>query len=69
MALYTASRSGKGLREIKKPEKVYLNNPNLYPGNKQDKSHETAADEERTATPEEIFESAYQELRSSLANA
>ena len=28
--ILTASRSGKGLREMEKPEKVYLNNPNLY---------------------------------------
>jgi restriction system protein len=37
-------------------------------GSKQDRGIETASDEERTATPEEIFESAYQELRGSLAN-
>jgi restriction system protein len=36
--------------------------------NKQENGGETASDDERTATPEEIFESAYQELRSSLAN-
>ena len=28
--IMTISRSGKGLRELEKPEKVYLNNPNLY---------------------------------------
>lgn len=28
--ILTVSRSGKGLREMEKPEKVYLNNPNLY---------------------------------------
>jgi predicted AAA+ superfamily ATPase len=28
--IMTISRSGKGLREMEKPEKVYLNNPNLY---------------------------------------
>lgn len=28
--ILTASRSGKGLREMEKPEKVYLNNPNLH---------------------------------------
>ena len=37
-------------------------------GNKQDKAGETAGDEERTTTPEEIFENAYQELRRNLAN-
>jgi len=36
--------------------------------NKQDKGGESVRDEEQTATPEEIFESAYQELRSNLAN-
>jgi len=36
--------------------------------NKQHKDDENAADEERTITPEEVFESAYQELRGSLAN-
>ncbi len=35
---------------------------------KQDKSGESVGDEERTATPEEIFENAYQELRRNLAN-
>lgn len=28
--ILTVSRSGKGLREMEKPEKIYLNNPNLY---------------------------------------
>ncbi|MFH1146920.1 MAG: AAA family ATPase [Pseudomonadota bacterium] len=28
--ILTVSRSGKGLRQMEKPEKVYLNNPNLY---------------------------------------
>ena len=28
--ILTVSRSGKGLREMEKPEKVYLNNPDLY---------------------------------------
>ncbi|MFH0730455.1 MAG: AAA family ATPase [Pseudomonadota bacterium] len=28
--ILSVSRSGKGLRELEKPEKVYLNNPNLY---------------------------------------
>jgi len=37
-------------------------------GNKQDRAGETAGDEERTTTPEEIFENAYQELRRNLAN-
>jgi restriction system protein len=37
-------------------------------GNKQEKGGESAGDEERTATPEEIFENAYQELRRNLAN-
>ena len=36
--------------------------------NKHDKDDANAGDEERTATPEEIFESAYQELRRSLAS-
>jgi restriction system protein len=36
--------------------------------NKQENGGEAAGDEEQTATPEEIFESAYQELRGSLAN-
>lgn len=36
--------------------------------NKQENGGETARDEERTATPEEIFENAYQELRRNLAN-
>jgi len=36
--------------------------------NKQENGTETAGDEERTATPEEIFENAYQELRRNLAN-
>ena len=37
-------------------------------GNKQEKGSESTGDEERTATPEEIFENAYQELRRNLAN-
>jgi restriction system protein len=37
-------------------------------GNKHDKGSETASEEDRTTTPEEIFESAYQELRRNLAN-
>lgn len=37
-------------------------------GNKQEKGGENGGDEERTATPEEIFENAYQELRRNLAN-
>jgi predicted AAA+ superfamily ATPase len=28
--ILTVSKSGKGLREMEKPEKIYLNNPNLY---------------------------------------
>lgn len=28
--ILTAGKSGKGLREMEKPEKIYLNNPNLY---------------------------------------
>ncbi|KAF0218058.1 MAG: ATPase [Geobacteraceae bacterium] len=28
--ILTVSKSGKGLRELEKPEKIYLNNPNLY---------------------------------------
>ncbi len=28
--ILSVSRSGKGLREMEKPEKIYLNNPNLY---------------------------------------
>lgn len=28
--ILTISKSGKGLRELEKPEKIYLNNPNLY---------------------------------------
>jgi len=36
--------------------------------NKQENGGESAGDEERTATPEEIFENAYQELRRNLAN-
>lgn len=28
--IMTIARSGKGLREMEKPEKIYLNNPNLY---------------------------------------
>ena len=36
--------------------------------NKQENGAENAGDEERTATPEEIFENAYQELRRNLAN-
>ena len=28
--ILTVSRTGKGLRQMEKPEKVYLNNPNLY---------------------------------------
>ncbi|MBU0674097.1 MAG: restriction endonuclease [Proteobacteria bacterium] len=37
-------------------------------GNKQDKVIDTSSDDERTSTPEEVFESAYQELRNSLAS-
>jgi restriction system protein len=37
-------------------------------GNKQDRGVETPSEQEQTATPEEIFENAYQELRGSLAN-
>lgn len=36
--------------------------------NRQDKGSASAGDEERTATPEEIFENAYQELLRNLAN-
>lgn len=36
-------------------------------GNKQEKGNENEGDEERTATPEEIFENAYQDLRCNLA--
>lgn len=36
--------------------------------NRQDKGGESLRDEERTATPEEIFENSYQELRRNLAN-
>ena len=28
--ILTISKSGKGMRELEKPEKIYLNNPNLY---------------------------------------
>lgn len=28
--ILTVAKSGKGLRELEKPEKIYLNNPNLY---------------------------------------
>lgn len=38
------------------------------PGNKQTKDDDSSNDEELTSTPEEIFESAYQELRDSLAS-
>jgi len=37
-------------------------------GSKQEKAETDAADEEHEATPEEIFEKAYQELRSGLAD-
>ena len=36
--------------------------------NKKDKGGESSGDEEQTAPPEEIFESAYQEFRNSLTN-
>lgn len=36
-------------------------------GSKQDKENKPPGDEDRTSTPEEIFENAYQELRDSLA--
>ena len=38
------------------------------PGSKQGKDDDNSGDEERTSTPEEIFESVYQELRDSLAS-
>ena len=38
------------------------------PGSKQGKDDDNSGDEERTSTPEEIFESAYQELRDSLTS-
>lgn len=37
------------------------------PGNRQEREEAVVHDEERTSTPEETFESAYQELRDSLA--
>lgn len=36
--ILTISRSGKGLREMEKPEKIYLNNPNLYTALSEDKT-------------------------------
>ncbi len=41
--IITVSRSGKGLRAMEKPEKIYLNNPNLYHALAGDKAPESGA--------------------------
>lgn len=58
------------------PESVRVKDLRQYPefvafhqaGNKQGKAADTHRQEERTATPEEVFEKAYQELRGNLAD-
>lgn len=41
--ILTVSKSGKGLRGMEKPEKIYLNNPNLYHALSSDKGPESGA--------------------------
>lgn len=59
-----------------KPQRLRVKELKQYPefasfhqaGNKQGEQADISREEERTATPEEIFEKAYQELRGSLAD-